>query len=368
MSKKRKVIEEVKIPWYQKVKKSTWIMTAIIAAIVIAGAGIIIYDHADTYSKLDYDKIVKVGKYTGLKGTMEKVSVSDKDVQAEIDQRVKDAAKTKTIKKGKVKDGDTIIIDYVGRIDGKKFDGGSAEKQRLKIGSGKMIPGFEDSLIGSKIGETTTIDVTFPEDYNAKELAGKDAEFEVTVRSKKEKIQAEYNADFIKSVSDYDNKKDYEKSVRKELKEEATEQAENSLEETLWSQVLEKTKVKEYPEDLLAEEVEIQKAQYAQMASQYGSSPEAMGITEDQYQTFAEDSLKEKLALHAIAKKEHIKVKGSDEDEFCADLLEDADMTEEQFEKRAGMTIEDYVKNNNMEIQVLRGKVLDFIRENAKIK
>ena len=105
MSKKRKVIEEVKIPWYRKVKKSTWIMTAIIVAMVLAAAGIIIYAHVDDYSKINYDKVIKVGKYEGLKGTMEIEKVTKADVKAEIDQRVADAAKTKTIKKGKVKDG-----------------------------------------------------------------------------------------------------------------------------------------------------------------------------------------------------------------------------------------------------------------------
>jgi len=131
MSKKRKVIEEVKIPWYRKVKKSTWIMTAIIVAMVLAAAGIIIYAHVDAYSKINYDKVVELGKYKELKGTLDVKEITKKEVQAEIDQRVKDAAETKTIKKGKVKDGDTIIIDYEGRIDGVKFDGGSAEKQKL---------------------------------------------------------------------------------------------------------------------------------------------------------------------------------------------------------------------------------------------
>ena len=81
MSKKRKVIEEVKIPWYQKVKKSTWIMAAIIAAIVLAGAGIIIYDQLDTYTKMDYDKVIKVGKYEGIKGTLTKVKVTDEELK-----------------------------------------------------------------------------------------------------------------------------------------------------------------------------------------------------------------------------------------------------------------------------------------------
>ena len=367
MSKKRKVIEEVKIPWYQKVKKSTWIMTAIIVAMVFAAAGIIIYAHVDTYSKLDYDKVVKLAKYEGLKGTLKVEKVTDKDVQAEIDKRVKDAAETKTIKKGKVKDGDTIIIDYVGRIDGVKFDGGSAKKQKLKIGSGKMIPGFEKSLIGQKIGDTCTINVTFPKDYQAEDLAGKDAEFEVTIRSKKEKIEYKYDGKFIRKTSKYKTKKSYEKAVKKELEKDAREAAESELEETLWSKVLEKSEIKKYPRGMVKDEIPIVKAQYEQMASQYGTSPAQMGITEDQYKEFAKQSLKEKLVLHAIAKEANIKVKRSDMKDFYKEILENSDMTEEEFEQAAGMTVKEYVETNHYDIQVLRDKVLDYIRENGKI-
>ena len=367
MSKKRKVIEEVKVPWYRKVKRSTWIMTAIIAAIVVAGAGIIIYDHLDTYSKINYDKTVKLGKYVGVKGTLEKVTISDKDVQDEIEQRVKDAAYTKTVKRGKVKKGDTIVIDYVGKIDGKKFDGGSAEDQDLEIGSGTMIPGFEEGLIGKKIGKTHTINVTFPKDYEAKDLAGKDAEFEITIKSKKQKVTYKYDKKFIKKVSKYRNKEDYEASVKKELKEEAEEQAEETLKEDLWAKVLEKTEVKKYPKGLVKEETEIQKQQYEQMASQYGTTTTAMGLTDDMYKEYAKEALKEKLAIHAIAKKEKIKVKRADKKKFYNKILESNDLTEKEFEEAAGMSVKEYVKTNNLEFQILRDKVLDYVRDNAKV-
>lgn len=367
MSKKRKVIEEVKIPWYRKVKKSTWIMAAIIAAIVLAGAGIIIYDQLDTYTKMNYDKVVKVGKYEGVKGTMAKVQVTDEEIQTEIDQQLAKAATTKTVKKGKVKDGDTIVIDYKGMMDGKAFEGGSAEKQDLTIGSGAMIPGFEDSLIGKEIGKTCTINVTFPEDYSAEELAGKDAEFEIKIRSKKVTVTPEYDKKFIKKVSKYDNKKDYEKSIKKKLTKQKKEEAEDQLKEDLWAKVLEKTKVKKYPKDLLSEETVLVKQQYEQMAAQYGASPEDMGITEDQYKEFAKESLKEKLAIHAIAKKEHLKVSRSDKKEFYKEILKENGVTEKEFKKYTEMSVEEYVEANGMDIQMLRDKVLDFVRENAKV-
>ena len=368
MSKKRKVIEEVKIPWYRKVKKSTWIMTAIIVAMVFAAAGIIIYSHVDTYSKLNYDKIVDLGKYEGLKGTLTIEKVTDEDVKAEIDQRVKDAAYTKTIKKGKVKKGDTIVIDYVGKVDGKKFDGGSAEKQKLKIGSGKFIPGFEEALIGKKIGEECTINVTFPKDYQAEDLAGKDAEFDVKIRSKKEKITYEYNGKFIRDTSKYFKKSSYEKSVRKDLEDQARETAESTLEEELWTKVQDKTKIKKYPRGMVKEEIPLVQAQYEQMAQQYGMSVDQMGITEDQYKEFAKQSLKEKLTLHAVAKKAGIKITRKDKKDFYNEILENSKMTEEEFEEAAGMTVKEWVKTNGYDIQILRDKVLDYIREHGKIK
>ena len=367
MSKKRKVIEEVKIPWYRKVKKSTWIMTAIIVAMVLAAAGIIIYAHMDQYSKINYDKVVKLGKYEGLKGTLEITKITDKDVKEEIDQRVKDAAYTKTIKKGKVKKGDTIVIDYVGKVDGKKFDGGSAEKQKLEIGSNTMIPGFEKSLIGKKIGDTCTINVTFPKDYEAKDLAGKDAEFEVTIRSKKQKVEYKYNNKFIRKTSKYNTKKSYEKAVKKELEEQAQETAETNLEEELWQKVLDKTEIKKYPKGMIKDEIEIVKAQYARMAEQYGTSPEQMGITEDQYKEAAKESLKEKLTLHAIAKKAGIKVSRKDKQAFYDEILENSEMTEKEFEEATEMSVKEWVKANHYEIQPLRENVLDYIRDHAKV-
>ena len=367
MSKKRKVIEEVKIPWYKKVKKSTWIMTAIIVAMVFAAAGIIFYSHLDTYSKINYDKVIKVGKYEGLKGTLEVVKVTKGDVKDEIDQRVKDAAYNKTIKKGKVKDGDTIVIDYVGKIDGKKFDGGSAEKQKLKIGSGKMIPGFETGLIGQKIGDTCTINVTFPEDYQAEDLAGKDAEFEITIRSKKEKVTYEYNGKFIRDTSKYFTKKSYEKSVRKDLEEQAQEEAESTLEEELWTKVMNKTEVNKYPKGLVKEEKAVVTMQYERMANQYGTTMDQLGVTDDLIKQYAKESVKEKLALHAIAKKAGIKVSHKDKKEVYQKILDESGMTEEQFEEVAEMSVKGYVKTYHYDTQILRDKVLDYIRENGNI-
>ena len=130
----------------------------------------------------------------------------------------------------------------------------------------------------------------------------------------------------------------------------------------------EKSEVKKYPKDLLAEETALMKSQYEEMASQYGTTPDALGITDDsQYEEFAKESLKEKFALHAIAKKEHIKVKRSDRKKFYQKILDENDLTEKKFEELTGVSVKEYVKANGMEVQILRDKVIDFVRDNAKV-
>ena len=131
---------------------------------------------------------------------------------------------------------------------------------------------------------------------------------------------------------------------------------------------MDKTKIKKYPQGMVKDEIEIVKVQYQNMAEQYGTSPEQMGITEDQYKEFAKESLKEKLTLHAIAKKAGIKVTRKDRQAFYDEILENSEMTEEEFEKATEMTVKEWVEANHYEIQPLRDKVLKYIREHGKIK
>lgn len=361
----RKKYEEPKTR--KPVKRDGVIMAILIAVIIIAGAGIVAYDHIDAYSKLDYDKVVKLGKYKGLEGTMDKAVVTDKDVRDEIDRRIEDSAKTKTVKKGTVKNGDTLTIDYEGSMNGKKFDGGSAEGQELVIGSGTMIKGFEEALVGAEIGKECEIEVTFPEDYGKPELAGKDAVFKINIKNKKVKEPVKYDTKFIKSVSDYDNKKDYEASVKKELLENKEKEAKDALSSELWGKIVEKSKIKKYPKSLLDEEIKLQKAQYKQTAAQYGTTPEQMGLGEDAYKTYAKQAMKEKIVLHAIADKENIKITKKDKEAFYKKTLKELGYTEKEFEKAAGVSIEKYFKENGNNIQILQEKVFDFIGENATV-
>ncbi len=177
--------------------------------------------------------------------SLKKSEVDDK-VQSQIDNLLENNASYKQVKKGKVKDGDTVNIYYVGKMDGKEFDGGSCTKDtmpsgyNLTIGSGQFIPGFEDALIGKKIGKTVDIDVTFPEDYSSTDLAGKPAVFTVTLNYKQgEKIMPKLDDDFVKkNLTDYTSAEDYKKKTR-----------EMTVQGMAVEKVCNESTVNKYPED-----------------------------------------------------------------------------------------------------------------------
>jgi len=214
------------------------------------------------YEVSNYDKYVKLGKYKGLTYTKEEIKVTKKEVKAEIDTRVSEKSQTKDVKKGTVKDGDNINISYVGKINGKEFDRGTADNQTLTVGSGTMIPGFEDGLIGKKVGDKVTLKLTFPKNYgktknaegkwkvsdkNAAKVAGKPVTFEVTINSKQVVETPKYNVKFIKENSKYDNKKDYEASVKADLKKSKEETAEQTAKQTVFSKAIENAEIIKYP-------------------------------------------------------------------------------------------------------------------------
>ena len=174
---------------------------------LLSGCGSKLYNY-------DLSEYVKVGDYKGLEYKKVSVSVSDDEVQDKIKSNLEEKAETKTLKSGTVKDGDTIDISYEGKVDGKTFDKGSADNQSITIGQTPFIDGFTDGLIGKKVGSKVKLNLTFPKDYSEKDLQGKDVVFEVTINSKQVEEVPEYNVDFVKKNSEYDNLKDDVESVK----------------------------------------------------------------------------------------------------------------------------------------------------------
>ena len=162
---------------------------------------------------------VKLGTYKGVKVEKTDVTVTDEDVEAKLNQERENNARTITVEDRAVKDGDMTVIDFEGFVDGVAFEGGKGENYPLTIGSGSFIPGFEEQLVGAELNKKVEVNVTFPEDYHAEELAGKPAVFKCTVKEIKEKELPELDDEFASEVSEFDTLAEYKEDVNKKLAE-----------------------------------------------------------------------------------------------------------------------------------------------------
>ena len=348
---------------------------------IVAVLGLVLFlnkGEQSVYEKIsNYDKYIKLGKYKGLTYTKEEIKVTKKDIKAEIDNRLAAKATTKDSKKGEVKDGDNVNISYEGKIGGKTFDGGTADNQTLTIGSGAYIDGFEEGLIGKKVGDTVTLDLKFPKDYSNKDVAGKDVTFTVKINSKQVTNTPKYDEKFIKENSKYNNKKDYEASIKKELEDNKKQTAEDTAKQSLWSEAVENAEVKKYPKGAVTQEKDAIIEQYKLMAQNYNMEWEDFLKTymqssekefEKQAKTYGKSVAKQKLVLYAIADKEKIKISNKEYKKRLKEMLKNAGMTEKQFKEQYNMTLEEYAEKNDFKANFLSEKVNDFLYKNAKAK
>ena len=272
----------------------------------------------------DISDYVTIGEYKGL--TLNRISqeVTDDDVQAEIDYDLKD--KGEEIKDGTVGSGDTVTINFTGTIDGKEFDGGSAEDYQLTVGEGSMIDGFEDGIIGMKDGETKELDLTFPEDYYDDSVAGKAVVFKVTLQKFTRK--AELTDEWVAANTDYKTVDEYKNSVREQLQKDADTSADIDLYDSAWTEVLSASEIKKYPEadvNTAIEEYKAQTEQYVQEAGiEMSDFLEAQGISEDEYddecKTYAESKVEQNLIVQGIMTEEGLTIEDNELDEL-KDLL-----------------------------------------------
>lgn len=327
------------------------------------------------YSDYDLSKYVTVGEYKGLEYEKISVTVSKKDIEKEIQSRQEAHKTSEDVTEGVVKDGDTVNIDFKGTMDGKEFDGGSAKGQSLTIGSNQMISGFESGLVDQKVGDTVTLDLTFPKEYpNNPDFAGKAVTFEVKINSKKVENVPEYDMDFIeKYYSDYKSKEEFEESVKADLTKSKTEEAENKQKSSLWQQIVEASEVKEYPEEKDAR-IEKEKENLKKVAKDYGMEwedyLEAIGYEEEDLnktiKTYAESIVKEEMVLYSIAKTEKIEVSDEEYEKQLQDILKSANMDEAAFKSAYNMTIEEWGEENNIRTSLLLNKVMDKVLEYGK--
>ena len=252
---------------------------------------------------------IKITQYKGIEiDEVEKAKeVTDDDVDSFIKSMQESHAEVTEITDRAVEDGDTVSINFVGKMNGEEFEGGSAEDYSLTIGSGVFIEGFEDSVIGHKAGETYDWNGKFPDDYGNAEMAGKDVVFTITVNAITKEDVPELNDEFVKSVSETSKTvKEYKKEVKELLQKDAETSYEYSVETAVWEKVMENTEVKKYPEKELKETKENWIKQYQTAAEYYQMEYET--FIEKQIETAVKDTIKEKMAVEAIADKEKIKL------------------------------------------------------------
>ena len=318
---------------------------------------------AELMAGIDVEKCVTLGDYKGV--TVEKTiqSVTDEDVQNEIDNalvnypvEVDQAAK----------EGDTVNIDYVGKIDGEEFDGGSDQGADLKLGSGKFIDGFEDGLIGARKGETRTLNLTFPEDYT-QDLAGKAVEFTVTVNAVKEPLSEPTDQWVADNIEGYDNIADYKAGIRSEQEESNEQTAENQVRYAAWTQVIDNCTINEYPETL----VEVGKKLYEQQVETYAKYAgmeldayiESSGLTQEEYQSNMEEYGKnvaaQALVCQAICDKEGFAIGDDDYQKALQDMLTEYGCTEDELIQTYGQ--------DNVEQSIMLNRVSNLIMENANV-
>ncbi|MQS74904.1 trigger factor [Companilactobacillus halodurans] len=273
---------------------------------------------------------VELGDYKGIEVKKQKRNVMKADVEKRLEDLQKQQAEL-VLKDGKAEKGDTVVIDYVGTVDGKEFDGGSAQNYSLELGSGTFIPGFEDELIGHSAGEDIDVNVTFPEDYQAKDLAGKKAIFKTKLHEVKTKELPKLDDDFAKDVDeDVDTLEQLKTKLHDEIKDQKKETAEENIQEEAISGAVKNAKIDSIPQAMIDTEVDNQLNQYLANLRRQGIDPklyyQMTGTNEDslkkQFAKDAEERVKTDLVIEAIVAKENIK---PSEDEIKAEIKSLAD-------------------------------------------
>ena len=319
----------------------------------------------------DVESMVKLGEYKGLTYTETDVSVSDDEVESQINSTLTAHATAEQITDRAVEDGDTVNIDFEGKIDGKTFDGGTASGASLTIGSGKFIDGFEDGLIGVKPGDKTTLKLKFPDEYKTNtDLAGKDVTFDVTVNYiKGDDIVPELDDDFVKglNIDDVSNVKEYRAYVKSQLQANKESEAEKSKQSELLQQAVDNAEIKEIPEELVTQYATQYTDYYKQYASYFGLElsdflTQYMNQTEEEFNQSAEDYGKERagymLVVSAIAKAEKVDVDAL-YDEKVAQYAEQSGYAD------AATLEKDYSKRYLNQI-IINEEVQNILEENAK--
>ena len=310
---------------------------------------------------------VTLGVYKGVEVEKTDASVTDEEVDAAIERERESSARTVSVEDRAVQDGDMTTLDFEGFVDGVAFEGGKGENYPLTIGSNTFIPGFEEQLIGAELDKEVEVNVTFPEEYQAQELAGKPAVFKCTIKEIKEKQLPDLDDEFASEVSEFETLAEYKESVKKDLEEKKAEEAKLEKEDKVVDAIIAAAKM-----DIPAAMLETQQRQ---MAEDFAQRIQMQGISIDQYfqitgltraafleqiKPQAQKRIQSRLVLEAVAKAENI---GASDEEYNEEIKKMADAYQMDIEEINDM-IGEFEKKSIREDICIR-KAADFVVENA---
>ena len=313
---------------------------------------------------------VKLGAYTGLEFTKDKVKVTKEEVSEEINKARDNAGWWEQVTDRPAQMGDRVKIDYVGSVDGVNFDGGAATDYELELGSGTFIPGFEEGVVGMKAGESKNVNVTFPKEYHAENLAGKEAVFVVTAKDITVKKLPELDDEFAKDVSDFDTFKEYEADVKKKIKARKEDAADAALERKMIDTIVENATVN-VPKCMIDDEAEEMINEFAYRLMYQGmniddyykytgQTPEKL---KESYAEPAARTVKTRLVFEQIIKEAGIEVTAEDEEAVYADLAAKQNKSVEEIKKDFNEHYVSYVKN-----EAMNKKFMAYLKANNTIK
>lgn len=312
---------------------------------------------------------VKLGEYKNLEVSVDvSKEVSDADVDARIERERNNLAEL-VLKEDKAANGDTVVIDFVGTVDGVEFDGGKGDNFSLELGSGQFIPGFEDQLVGHAAGETVEVNVTFPEDYQATDLAGKDAKFVTTIHEVKEKEVPELDDELAKDIDeDVETLDELKEKYRKELAESKEIAFDDAVESVALDLAVENAEIVELPEEMVHEEVHRSVNEFLGNMQRQGISPDMYfqitGTTQEdlhkQHEADAEKRTKTNLVIEAVAKAEGFEASDEDIEAEIASLAADYNM---EVERVRQLLSADMLKHD-----IVIKKAVELITSTAKVK
>ena len=310
---------------------------------------------------------VKLGQYKGVEVDKIDVTVSDEEVEAEIEKEREKNARTVEVTDRAVKDGDTVSLDFEGFVDGVAFEGGKGENYPLTIGSGAFIPGFEEQLVGTEIGADVEVNVTFPEDYQADNLAGKAAVFKCKVNEIKEKLLPEVDDEFASEVSAFDTLEAYKADLKQNLEDKKFKEAKSAKTDAVIDAIIASSEM-DIPEAMI-------KTEQRQMLNDFAQRMQMQGLSMEQYFQFtgttadmlmeqskpqAEQRIKTSLVIDAIVAAENIE---ATEEEFAEELKTMAEVYQME-EDKIVETLGEQGKASVMK-DIKAKKAAEFVTENA---